>query len=72
MSLMEPLSQRDLLLDLCREECLRTSQPEISQSDENNKSAYVKKIQNKKYSKNLPGADVCLTEPDLRDASRGP
>lgn len=42
------------------------------QTDKNNKSAYVKKIYNQNYSKNGPGADMCLTEPDLRDASRGP
>lgn len=41
-------------------------------SDRNNTSAYVKKIRNKNYSKNGPGADVCLIEPDLTDASRGP
>lgn len=40
--------------------------------DKNNTSAYVEKISNQNDSKNGPGADVCLTEPDLRDASRGP
>ena len=40
--------------------------------DTNSASAYVKKISNQNDSKNGPGADVCLTEPDLRDASRGP
>lgn len=32
----------------------------------------MKKVYNKNYYKNGPGADVCLTKPDLTDASRGP
>lgn len=43
------------------------------QSDMSHKSDFIQKIYIQNYSKNGPGADLCLTESDyLRHTSRGP